>query len=91
MFGRGVIMEKVVKSINQYEEYSENSIVELKVSSDQGETWERRTVNLSNGLEDSGLDPGDIFQFQGEKYAVSNDDDGLRIQPLKKVRPNKRK
>ena len=59
-------------------------IVELKVSSDEGETWFRRKVNMGVDLEDSGLRRGEIFKLQDEQYTVVQGDDGLRMAPVKK-------
>ena len=48
----------------------EERIAELKVSQDQGESWHRRRVNFGVGLDESGLQLGEIFQMQGEQYEV---------------------
>lgn len=59
-------------------------LIELKVSSDRGETWERRKVNMVDGLDESGLIPGEMFIWQDEKYEVLTGEDGLRFEPIKK-------
>lgn len=58
--------------------------VEVKVSSDQGETWFKRTINFGKELDESGLRPGEIFIFQNEQYEVKAGDEGLRIAKLEK-------
>lgn len=67
------------------ESYSGSSVqTEVKVSADDGETWTRRMINMGSGLDESGLEAGEIVQLQGNKYRVLAGDDGLRIEPLKK-------
>lgn len=61
-----------------------NVLVEVKVSEDDGGTWHRRKISMVSGLEESGLQVGNLFQFNGEKYRVSAGDDGLMVEPLKK-------
>ncbi len=61
-----------------------NVLVEVKVSDDGGETWGRRKISMVSSLDESGLNAGEIFQLNGEKYKVLEGDDGLRIEPLKK-------
>lgn len=58
---------------------------EAKVSQDGGETWTRRMIQLGGDLEGSGLSTGEIFQYNGEKFKVLEGDDGLRIEPLRKL------
>ena len=58
-------------------------IAELKVSSDQGETWHKRRVNMGVGLDESGLQLGEIFQIQGEQYEVLMGDGEIRMKKLK--------
>lgn len=41
-------------------------LVEVKVSEDEGETWQRRKISMVAGL-DEGLNAGELFQFGGEK------------------------
>ena len=62
-----------------------NVLVEVKVSEDDGGTWHRRKISMVSGLEESGLEVGDLFQINGEKYKVSAGDDGLSVEPLKKA------
>ncbi|KLU63481.1 hypothetical protein CEB3_c01480 [Peptococcaceae bacterium CEB3] len=59
-------------------------IVELRVSSDGGDTWDRRKVNMGVDLEESGLRVGEIFKWQDEQYRVVSGEDGLRAEPVKK-------
>ncbi|KLU63997.1 hypothetical protein DEAC_c39910 [Desulfosporosinus acididurans] len=59
-------------------------LVEVKVSDDEGVTWQRRKISMVSGLDESGLNSGEIFQFNGEKYKVLSGDDGLMVEPLKK-------
>ena len=62
-----------------------NVLVEVKVSEDDGGTWHRRKISMVSGLDESGLQVGNLFQFNGEKYRVSAGDDGLMVEPLKKA------
>jgi len=50
-------------------------IIELKVSGDGGETWQRRMVDMSD-LQESGLRKGEIFILNSERYHVIADDFG---------------
>jgi len=61
-----------------------NVLVEVKVSDDEGETWNRRKISMVSGLDESGLNAGEMFQFNGEKFKVMAGDDGLIVEPLKK-------
>jgi len=61
-----------------------NALVEVKVSDDRGETWTRRKISMVSGLDESGLNAGELFQFNGEKYKVLAGDDGLIAEPLNK-------
>lgn len=65
--------------------------VEVKVSVDDGETWIRRMINMGGELDDSGLKAGEVVQLQGEKYRVLPGDDGLRIEPIRKLAGEKKK
>jgi len=60
-----------------------NVLVEVKVSDDEGETWHRRKISMVSGLDESGLNAGELFQFNGEKYKVLAGDDGLIAEPLR--------
>jgi len=60
-----------------------NVLVEVKVSDDEGETWQRRKISMVLGLDESGLNAGEIFQFNGEKFMVVSGEDGLIAEPLK--------
>lgn len=66
------------------DDHDENVLVEIKVTADQGETWQRRKVDMSSGIEESGLKLGEMFIWQSEKFAVSAGEDGLIAEPLKK-------
>lgn len=60
-----------------------NILVEVKVSDDEGETWHRRKISMILGLDESGLNAGELFQFNGERYRVLVGEDGLIAEPLK--------
>jgi len=66
-----------------------NALVEVKVSEDEGETWCRRKISMVSGLDESGLNIGNLFQFNGEKFRVIQGDEGLIVDPLKKPVSNK--
>ena len=61
-----------------------NVLVEVKVSEDEGETWCRRKISMVSGLDESGLNVGELFQFNGEKFRVIQGEDGLIVESLKK-------
>ena len=61
-----------------------NVLIEVKVSDDQGDTWTRRKISMVSGLDESGLEAGELFQFNGEKFMVLAGEDGLIVEPLKK-------
>ena len=82
--GERVIAKKAQDSGFQDEDEG-NRVVKLKVSSDGGETWLRRKVNMGVDLEDSGLRCGEIFKMQDEQYEVVPGDDGMRAEPAKKT------
>ena len=67
-----------------------DALVEVKVSDDEGDTWQRRKISMIAGLDDSGLMAGEMFQFGGEKYKVSNGEDGLIAELLKAPASEKR-
>jgi hypothetical protein len=58
-------------------------LTEIKVSEDGGERWHRRNICMVAGLDASGLNVGDVFQFNGEKYQVIMGEDGLVAEPVK--------
>ena len=67
-----------------------NVVVEVKVSEDGGGTWTRRKISMVSGLDESGLNIGEIFQFNGEKFKVISGEEGLIAEPLKRpVNENK--
>ncbi|WP_139024302.1 hypothetical protein [Desulfosporosinus sp. OT] len=59
-------------------------LVEVKVSDDEGDTWTRRKISMVSDLDESGLNAGELFQFNGEKFRVLNGEDGMVVEPLKK-------
>jgi len=63
----------------------DNVLVEVKVSDDEGDTWFRRKISMVSGLDESGLNLGEMFQFNGEKFKVLAGEDGLVAEPLKKL------
>jgi len=68
-----------------YEDMDEvDALVEAKVSSDGEETWARRIINLGGDIGESGLNLGEVFQLNGEKYRVLEGEFGLRIEQEKK-------
>lgn len=69
-----------------------STTVGVKVSTDDGQTWERRRVNMADGLDESGLVAGELFVFNGEKYRVLEAEYGLKVELLKKqTKAKKRK
>ena len=60
-------------------------LVEVKVSDDEGATWQRRKISMVAGLDESGLNAGEMFQFNNEKFRVSFGEDGLIAESLKPV------
>lgn len=58
-------------------------LTEIKVSEDGGERWHRRKICMVAGLDESGLNIGDMFQFNGEKHRVIMGEDGLIAEPVK--------
>lgn len=67
-----------------------DATIEVKVSGDCGITWSRRKINLGGEVDESGLEKGEIFQVNGEKYKVIEGDFGLTIEPMRKPTPEKR-
>lgn len=67
-----------------------NVLVEVKVSDDDGETWRRRKISMIAGLDESGLNAGEMFQFNGEKFKVIVGEDGLVVESAKKPISEKR-
>ncbi len=65
-------------------------LVEVKVSDDDGETWRRRKISMVSGLNESGLNAGEMFQFNGEKFKVIAGEDGLVVESVKKPISEKR-
>lgn len=60
------------------------TLVEVKVSDDGGETWQRRKICMVAGLDESGLCAGEMFQYNGEKFKVMAGEDGLAVEQIKK-------
>lgn len=61
----------------------ESRVTELKVSRDDGVTWQRRKVNMED-LSESGLHPGEMFQYQGERYLVGMRDGELGVEKVER-------
>ncbi|MDR3602100.1 MAG: hypothetical protein P4L49_16700 [Desulfosporosinus sp.] len=61
-----------------------NVLIEVKVSDDEGETWHRRKISMVSGLDESGLNLGEWFQFNGEKFVVLPGEDGMVAEPVKR-------
>lgn len=59
-----------------------NVLIEVKVSDDEGITWQRRKISMVSGLEESGLNAGELFQFNGERFKVLQGDEGLIAESL---------
>lgn len=81
-----MMAKKQVKEEDQFKnEFLDEAsvLVEVKVSDDEGETWLRRKISMVKGLDESGLNAGEMFQFNGEKFLVSFGEDGLIAEPLK--------
>lgn len=65
------------------ETQEESSVVEIKVSDDQGQTWQRRKIDFGKDLDESGLNVEEIFQLKnGEKYEVIAGEGGLQVKPM---------
>ncbi|EGW39061.1 hypothetical protein [Desulfosporosinus sp. OT] len=62
----------------------EDAKTEVKVSDDEGQTWQRRKISMVAGLDESGLNPGEIFQLNGEKFLVLAGEDGMAVEQIKK-------
>jgi len=65
------------------------ALTEIRVSEDGGERWHRRKISMVSGLDESGLNVGDMFQFNSEKYRVLMGEDGLMAEPIKRVGESK--
>ncbi|KUO75764.1 MAG: hypothetical protein APF81_20750 [Desulfosporosinus sp. BRH_c37] len=78
-------MKKIKEEEDQFKnEFMDdaNVLIEVNVSDDEGETWHRRKISMVSGLDESGLNAGEMFQFNGEKYRVLEGEDGLIAQSL---------
>ncbi|WP_407310433.1 hypothetical protein [Desulfosporosinus sp. SB140] len=64
---------------------------EVKVSDDEGVTWQRRKIKMALGLDESGLSPGEIFQFNGEKYKVTQGEYGMIAVKVEKEQALKKR
>lgn len=60
-----------------------NVLVEVKVSENGGETWSRRKISMVSDLDQSGLNAGEIFQLNGERYDVIAKDGELQVSKSK--------
>jgi len=79
-------MKKIKEEEDQFKnEFMDdaNVLIEVNVSDDEGETWHRRKISMVSGLDELGLNAGEIFQFNGDKFRVSEGEDGLIAEPLK--------
>ena len=86
----------MTKQVKKEEDQFENefldgakALTEIKVSEDGGETWTRRKISMISGLDESGLNAGDMFQFNGEKYKVLMGEGGLMAEPIKRAGESK--
>lgn len=61
-----------------------NRFVEVKISSDRGETWYKRKINFGKEVEESGLRLGEIFMFQNEQYEVRIKDGEMIVEKSEK-------
>lgn len=61
----------------------EDVLIEVKVSDDEGDTWQRRKISMVSGLDEFGLNAGEMFHFNGEKYRVVAGEDGLIAELIK--------
>ncbi|CDX00753.1 Hypothetical protein DPCES_0866 [Desulfitobacterium hafniense] len=61
---------------------TEDYVAEVKVSDDGGQTWQRKKIDFGKDLNDSGLNPGEVFQMNGGKYEVVAGEDGLQAKRL---------
>lgn len=66
-----------------------NALIEIRVSEDGGGTWHRRKISMVSGLDESGLEVGNLFQFNNEKYEILAGEDGLITVPIKKAGESK--
>ena len=85
--------KQVKKDEDQFEnEFLDEAkaLTEIRVSEDGGERWHRRKISMVSGLDESGLNAGEMFQFNGEKYRVLVGEDGLIAEPLKALVSEKR-
>lgn len=88
-------MAKKNTAEESFDEGETNRLVEVKVSSDGGETWFRRKINMALNLEESGLRVGELFKLQEEQYRVLAKNGELQVEKLKnpvsRKQPVKRK
>ena len=61
---------------------TEDYVAEVKVSDDQGQTWQRRKIDFGKDLDESGLNPGEIFQMNSERFEVVAGEDGLQVKSM---------
>lgn len=66
-----------------------DALVDVKVSDDDGETWQRRKISMVSGMDESGLNAGELFQLNGEKFRVLSGEDGMMVEQIKKPRTSK--
>jgi len=69
----------------------DSTLVEVKVSVDDGETWTRRRINMGGEVEDSGLEAGEDVDMHGTKFRILAGDDGQTIELIRKPVGEKKK
>jgi hypothetical protein len=86
MFLGGAVMKTQAKDDQFSNEFLDeaNALVEVKVSDDEGGIWQRRKISMVAGLDESGLNAGELFQFNGEKFKVLIGEDGLIAEAMRK-------
>lgn len=58
--------------------------IQIKISDDGGETWERSTLDISTPIEESALRAGQLLILNGERFEVCADDWGdIGLKPVK--------
>lgn len=77
-------MAKVKEPVYNENQESGSSLVEVKVSSDQGETWQRRKIDFAQELDQTGLMAGEMFKINDDKYEVVPGEYGLQVKQIKK-------
>jgi len=65
-------------------------MIEVKVSTDRGETWHRRKINMSVDLDDSAFAQVRCFNSTARNTEVLAGDSGLRVKLLKMAKVGKK-